>query len=176
MYLSLKFLTPWGSLLLTTSLLPSPHKADSPLPLLPPPTLSLKVNSVTKGLTWNVEFNPFTTHTHTFTSVRYISHMFIPSTELFPLHFICSSLSPLTYLQFFLLPTGFLWVFTGSANFASQPPSQLSNPPCRPCGSGKLAAEVNMSHTRVVNTGLSNDILWSIWEDKWCEYESHINY
>ena len=65
MYLSLQFLTPWGSLLLTTSLLPSPHKADSPLPLLPPPTLSLKVNSVTKGLTWNVEFNPFTTHTHT---------------------------------------------------------------------------------------------------------------
>ena len=64
MYLSLKFLTPWGSLLLATSLLPSPHKTDSPLSPLPPPTLSLKVNSVTKGLTWNVEFNPFTTHTH----------------------------------------------------------------------------------------------------------------
>ena len=108
--------------------------------------------------------------------------MFIPSTGpgLFSLHFIRSSLSPLTYLQFFQLLPGAHWifvcVFTGSANFASQPPSQLSNPPCRPCGSGKLAADVNMSLTRVVNTGLSNDILQGIWEDKWCEYESHINY
>jgi len=91
MYLSLKFLTPWGSLLPIPP--SSPHllpffqylqKPDSPLPLLPHLTTpSLKVNLVTKGLNWNVELTSLPL-TQKFISAWYISLIFIPSTCLFP--------------------------------------------------------------------------------------------
>ena len=79
MYLSLMFLTPWGSLLLTHTLpippSPPPHKHDSSVTPLPPhphtPTPSVRGSLVTKELYWRVELTSLPhTHTHTHTHIH----------------------------------------------------------------------------------------------------------